>query len=160
MSRSLPRILAISVLALGTPTSASALASTPSPTVRTSIPVAPSTPTVGTTPASTAPPVSTPSTTVPAPTTPATPTPLPTAAQAHPRTASSHRAGTNNPSPAAVAIAALAALLALVCAVWGFARWRAFEPHWTLSLRHVLDEAGFRASATWAEFADWAKLGR
>jgi hypothetical protein len=28
-----------------------------------------------------------------------------------------------------------------------------------LSLRHAMAEAGFRASATWAEFSDWVRLG-
>ncbi len=63
-------------------------------------------------------------------------------------------------STAAIVAAAVAALLALGCAAWGLARRRAFEPHWLLSLRHAMAEAGFRTSATWAEFADWARLGR
>jgi hypothetical protein len=63
-------------------------------------------------------------------------------------------------STAAIVVAAVAALLALGCAAWGLARRRAFEPHWLLSLRHAMAEAGFRTSATWAEFADWARLGR
>jgi hypothetical protein len=62
-------------------------------------------------------------------------------------------------SSGAIVIAALAALLVLVCAAWGLARWSAFEPHWLLSLRHAMAEAGFRASATWTEFADWVRLG-
>ncbi len=69
------------------------------------------------------------------------------------------RPGKKHLSGAAIAIAALAALLALGCAVWGLARRRAFEPHWWLSLRHAIAEAGFRASATWAEFTDWVRLG-
>jgi cobalamin biosynthesis Mg chelatase CobN len=63
-------------------------------------------------------------------------------------------------STAAIVVAAVAALLALGCAAWGLARRRAFEPHWLLTLRHAMAEAGFRTSATWAEFADWARLGR
>jgi hypothetical protein len=63
-------------------------------------------------------------------------------------------------STAAIVVAIVAALLALGCAAWGLARRRAFEPHWLLSLRHAMAEAGFRTSATWAEFADWARLGR
>ena len=63
-------------------------------------------------------------------------------------------------SAGAIALAALGALVVLACAAWGLARTLAYEPHWTLSLRHSLAEAGFRASATWAEFADWARLGR
>jgi hypothetical protein len=62
-------------------------------------------------------------------------------------------------STAAIVVAAVAALLALGCAAWGLARRRAFEPHWLLTLRHAMAEAGFRTSATWAEFADWARLG-
>jgi hypothetical protein len=63
-------------------------------------------------------------------------------------------------SPGAIALAVVAALLVLACLGWALARRRAFEPHWLLSLRHAMAEAGFRASATWAEFADWARLGR
>ncbi|HXP37808.1 MAG TPA: hypothetical protein VN817_08580 [Solirubrobacteraceae bacterium] len=63
-------------------------------------------------------------------------------------------------STGAIVIAALALLLLLGCIAWALARRRAFEPHWLLSLRHATAEAGFRASATWSEFADWARLGR
>ena len=62
-------------------------------------------------------------------------------------------------SNTAIAAAALAALIALICLAWGVARMLAFEPRWTLSLRHAMAEAGFRASATWAEFSDWVWLG-
>ncbi len=62
-------------------------------------------------------------------------------------------------TPAAIA-AVIAALLALGCAIWAIARVQAYEPRWTLSLRHTFAEASFRASATWAEFGDWARLGR
>jgi hypothetical protein len=63
-------------------------------------------------------------------------------------------------STGAIVIAALAALLALGCVLWAISRRRAYEPQWLLSLRHAMTEAGFYASATWAEFADWVKLGR
>jgi hypothetical protein len=76
-------------------------------------------------------------------------------ARTHARSKSSGKLST-----AAIVVAAVAALLALGCAAWGLARRRAFEPHWLLSLRHSMAEAGFRTSATWAEFADWARLGR
>jgi hypothetical protein len=56
-------------------------------------------------------------------------------------------------------IAALGALLLLGCAAWALARRRAIEPHWWLSLRHSMAEAGYRMSATWSEFTDWARLG-
>jgi len=62
-------------------------------------------------------------------------------------------------SAGAIVIAALAALLALACLAWALARRRAYEPRWWLSLRHAVAEAGFRASAMWAEFADWLRLG-
>jgi hypothetical protein len=62
-------------------------------------------------------------------------------------------------STAAIIVAVIAALLALACAAWGLASMQAFEPRWTRSLRHAVAEAGFRASATWAEFSDWARLG-
>jgi cobalamin biosynthesis Mg chelatase CobN len=63
-------------------------------------------------------------------------------------------------STPALALAILAALLALACLVWGVARLTAYEPRWVLSMRHSLAEGGFRASATWAEFTDWARLGK
>jgi hypothetical protein len=62
-------------------------------------------------------------------------------------------------STGGIVIAALAALTALLCLAWAVARMLAFEPRWSLSLRHAVAEAGFRASATWAEFRDWARLG-
>ncbi len=62
-------------------------------------------------------------------------------------------------STGAIVIAVAAAVLLLACLGWALARRRAFEPHWMLSLRHAMAEAGFRASATWAEFADWVRLG-
>jgi hypothetical protein len=63
------------------------------------------------------------------------------------------------PSHAAVAVAVAAAIVVLAIVVWGVARMSAYEPRWTLSLRHSLAEARFRAAATWAEFSDWARLG-
>jgi hypothetical protein len=63
------------------------------------------------------------------------------------------------PSHAAIAIAVVAAIVVLAIVVWGLARMSAYEPRWTLSLRHSLAEARFRAAATWAEFSDWARLG-
>jgi hypothetical protein len=65
--------------------------------------------------------------------------------------------GTSTP---AIILAVLAALLALACLLWALARLTAFEPRWARSARHALAEGGFRASATWAEFTDWVKLGR
>jgi hypothetical protein len=62
-------------------------------------------------------------------------------------------------STGAIALAVLGALLVLGCLVWVLARWLALEPRWTVSLMHSLREASYRASATWAEFSDWARLG-
>jgi hypothetical protein len=63
-------------------------------------------------------------------------------------------------STGAIVIAAVAAVVALGCAAWAISRRRAFEPQWLLSLRHAMAEAGLHASSTWAEFADWVRLGR
>jgi hypothetical protein len=63
-------------------------------------------------------------------------------------------------SAGALALAILGALLVLGCIVWALGRWLALEPRWTISLTHSLREAAYRASETWAEFGDWARLGR
>jgi hypothetical protein len=62
-------------------------------------------------------------------------------------------------STLAIVVAVLGALLIVACVAWALARQLAIEPHWWLSLRHAMAEAGFRASATWAEFTDWVRLG-
>jgi hypothetical protein len=80
---------------------------------------------------------------------------MPTAVVSHAQQVA-HAGGLSNVALAAVA---LAALVLILCVVWGVARMLAFEPRWTLSLRHAAAEAGFRASATWDEFSDWARLG-
>lgn len=89
-------------------------------------------------------------------------TPAPTTPPAQATAASKARSvGGDRPlSTGAIVIAALAALLVLGCLAWAFARSRAFEPHWLIALRHAAAEAGFRASATWSELVDWARLGR
>jgi hypothetical protein len=71
-----------------------------------------------------------------------------------------HSTSSGKLSDTAIAAAVVAGLIVLACLVWGIARMLAFEPRWTLSLRHSIAEAGFRASATWAEFGDWVRLGR
>jgi hypothetical protein len=108
-----------------------------------------------TTPAAATPAVTTPAGT-PAPTTGTPATPAIGAPSVTHRTS----AGSTRLSPWAIAAAALAVLLILASLAWGAARWYAYEPRWTLSLRHASEEAGLRLGATWAEFADWAKLGR
>jgi hypothetical protein len=119
-------------------------------------------PTVSTPASAKVPPTATTTTTAP---TPATSTPggltvkplTSTNARAHVRARSS---SPTHVSTEAIIIAAIAALLLLACAAWAFARSRAYEPHWLVSLRHAMAEAGFRMSSTWAEFTDWARLGR
>jgi hypothetical protein len=69
------------------------------------------------------------------------------------------RHGSGHISTLAIVIAAIGALLALACAAWGLARRRAVEPHWWLSFQHAIAEARYRASASWAEFTDWARRG-
>jgi hypothetical protein len=82
-----------------------------------------------------------------------------TPAEALAATAAHPAAGGTSISTGAVVIAVIAALVAIACLAWALARRRAFEPRWLLSLRHTVAEAGFRTSETWAEFADWLKLG-
>lgn len=59
-----------------------------------------------------------------------------------------------------IALAVLAALLALGTLVFGVVRWRAWEPAWADRFQHAAGEAGWRASSTWSEFADFVRLGR
>ncbi len=70
-----------------------------------------------------------------------------------------HAANSGGLSNAGLAAVVVAALVVVLCLVWGIARTFALEPRWTLSLRHALAEAAFRVSATWDEFSDWARLG-
>jgi cytochrome b len=74
-------------------------------------------------------------------------------------TAPAHTSSGGGPSHAAIAVAVVAAIVVLIVVAWGLARMSAYEPPWAVSLRHSLAEARFRASATWAEFSDWARLG-
>lgn len=69
-------------------------------------------------------------------------------------------AGGGGVSTGAILLAILAVVLALASLAWVLARAYAWEPRWSLSLRHAIAEAGFRASSTWSEFADWVRLGR
>jgi hypothetical protein len=70
-----------------------------------------------------------------------------------------HAAGSGSPSTGAVVAAVVAAILILLCAAWGVARWWAYEPHWLAPARHACAEAGLRLSATWGELRDWMRLG-
>jgi len=59
-----------------------------------------------------------------------------------------------------ILLALVGALLLLTAALWGAARWWAWEPTWWIRSRHATAEAGWRTSAAWAEFRDWLRLGR
>lgn len=59
-----------------------------------------------------------------------------------------------------ILLAVLGGLVALGLLAWALVRWWAFEPRWLVGTRHACTEAGYRASATWAEFSDWVRLGR
>ncbi len=136
--------LAMSV-ALGLPTSAQAVTSAPATTPSGAAQQAPSC--CGTT-----------TTVAPPPVAPPTVAPAAGPVAGGPSTRPGSAGGSL--STGAIAIAALAALVALGCLAWAIARRRAFEPKRMLSLRHSMAEAGFHASATWAEFTDWVRLGR
>jgi hypothetical protein len=71
-----------------------------------------------------------------------------------------HLAPSHGLSNTGIALVALGAVVVLACVVWSLSRVLTLEPRWTLSLRHAMAEASFRASATWAEFSDWVRLGR
>jgi hypothetical protein len=91
---------------------------------------------------------------------PATPAGTPSARNTTRVPASVRATRSSKLSTPAIALAALGALIVLLCLTWAIARALAYEPHWVRSLRHSLAEGGFRASATWAEFGDWARLGK
>lgn len=63
-------------------------------------------------------------------------------------------------STIAIVIACVAGALAVLSLAYALAQALAWEPRWASEMRHAASEAGFRASATWREFADWARLGR
>jgi hypothetical protein len=63
-------------------------------------------------------------------------------------------------SNGAIIAAVAGGLVALACVAWALARTFAYEPRWTLSLRHAVAEASYRASSTWEEFGDWVRSER
>ena len=92
-------------------------------------------------------------------TTAATPAPAPAPAPAAAATPPAAQS-TASHKGARLALIVVAALLVMLLALWAFARWWAWEPHWLARWRHATAEAGWRASAAWAEFTDWLRLGR
>jgi len=66
---------------------------------------------------------------------------------------------TDTPAPL-ILLAILAGLLAFIGLTFAIVRWLAWEPAWAVRLRHAAGEAGWRASSTFSEFADFVRLGR
>jgi hypothetical protein len=66
---------------------------------------------------------------------------------------------TDTPAPL-ILLAILAGLLAFTGLTFGLVRWFAWEPAWAVRLRHATGEAGWRASSTFSEFADFVRMGR
>ena len=64
------------------------------------------------------------------------------------------------PTRATVLLFLLGLLAHLTGLAYALVRWRAWEPGWALRARHATGEAAWRVSATWAEFADWLRLGQ
>lgn len=71
----------------------------------------------------------------------------------------SHSGATSAPAPV-IALAIVLVLMAMAALWWSLTTWRGLEPGWLAGARHAWGEAGYRASATWAEFTDWLRLGR
>jgi hypothetical protein len=151
--------LAASGAAAGASTAGGAVA--PSPvTVATTVPtIATTTPTIATTTPAT------PAATVTTPAATAAPTTTSNVASQFPgqhvlgSQTLTKRSGSGKLSGGAILAAIIAGLIALACLLWGIFRIGAFEPHWLLSARHSVAEAGFRAAGTWDEFTDWLRLG-
>lgn len=59
----------------------------------------------------------------------------------------------------ALVLAIVGVLLILACLVWAVARWMGLQPRWSTAMMYSLREASYHASATWAEFSDWARIG-
>lgn len=59
----------------------------------------------------------------------------------------------------ALVLAIVGVLLILACLVWAIARWMGLQPRWSTAMMYSLREASYHASATWAEFSDWARIG-
>jgi hypothetical protein len=113
--------------------------------------------TTTTAPDATQPPAATP-TTAPAPgATTQPPVAAPTTAPAAAAGAATKSAADDG---AAVALIVAGALVLMLLVLWAAARWWAWEPRWLAGWRHATAEAGWRASAAWAEFTDWLRLGR
>jgi cell division septation protein DedD len=100
--------------------------------------------------------------TTPGATTQAQTAPAPATATPAPQTQQPAAASVHHRDRTALLIAAvvLGALLLLALLLWAWARVRGWEATWAARQRHAWGEAGFRVTSTWAEFADWLRLGR
>jgi hypothetical protein len=110
--------------------------------------------------AATQPPATTPNATTTAATPAPAPAPPPPPAPALTPAPAAAAQSTTSHKGARLALIVIGALLVMLLALWAFARWWAWEPHWLARWRHATAEAGWRASAAWAEFTDWLRLGR
>lgn len=63
-------------------------------------------------------------------------------------------------SNAVVALAVVGGVIGALALVAVAAWWSGWEPTFLARWRHAVGEAGWRASAAWAEFTDWLRLGR
>nr|MBA2347677.1 hypothetical protein [Solirubrobacterales bacterium] len=87
----------------------------------------------------------------------------PAAADGSVATAAARRTGSTEADGAPfplVLLAVLAILAALAALVWTIVRFFGIDPPWLVSSRHATAEAGWRTSASWAEFGDWLRFGR
>jgi hypothetical protein len=66
---------------------------------------------------------------------------------------------TDTPAPL-ILLAILAGLLAFSGLAFAVIRWFAWDPAWAVRFRHAAGEAGWRASSTFSEFADFVRMGR
>jgi cobalamin biosynthesis Mg chelatase CobN len=95
------------------------------------------------------------------PTPQADPTPAPAIAAGDEIALASHTTAIVPDAPfPMLALAILLGALALIALTIGVVRFFAWEPRWAVRFRHAAGEAGWRASGTFSEFADFVRLGR
>lgn len=100
---------------------------------------------------------------IPGAQTPVTPAVTPTPAAVLPDAtlaASTDESGDSDTPIPLILLALLGAMAVLAGTAVGAVRYWAFDPPWLGRMRHSVAEAGWRASAAWAEFTDWVRFGR